>query len=282
MPGSSAVPTPRNHAAPIGHDLRQVGQRLGVVDRGRTTGDPAHERPDAVTGRDGVPAVQPMDECALLPRDEAVRRGVHRDGDTGLRPAFDERVAHGGKGRGRAAPDAEPHLGGTRRVRRQHRSVEHQVGVAHDQQPIFLAGRLALRGIDHDDPVAAGDRVELDRGGKARATPSTQPRGLDLSEQRPPASPVGGGRWCDRSVVGERHRPSVGAQVSKQPDLVDRSARRRLVGLGRSGSFGRSSSRTSVHSGGSRRANVGDGGLEATADPGPAAERPVDHQGRDR
>ena len=55
---------------------------------------------------------------------------------------------------------------------REDRPVEHEVGMAHDQEPILLADRLAFGGVDHDDRIATGDRGELDGGGEARATPS--------------------------------------------------------------------------------------------------------------
>ena len=132
-------------------------------------------------------------------------------------PATDRRT---GRARGRAPPHglADPRdrrAGGARHgddhlVRadgagRGQGAVDHQVGVARQQDGVLAAGRLALGAVGHDHlaPAALGDRGELQRGGEARPAAAAQAAALDLVDQRGAVEPRRAARLARAEQAGQ-------------------------------------------------------------------------------
>ena len=140
-------------------DLRDVRDRLRVLDEGRGAADAALEGPRRGERRPGRPAVQELDERGLLPGDEAIGNFHQAKVDAAVEPAAApalDRLLHclGS----RTVGHCDERLARADRLGCGDRPIEHELGHAAEEHLVLRARRLALGAVDDDDRAPAARR----------------------------------------------------------------------------------------------------------------------------
>ena len=185
VPGSSAVPTFRNHSAP----WRPTRPRWASVSTFWTSvGRPRRPR-SVIRGVfaqwDGKGPPDPVDDGTRLPGDEALGgghdaklRAVEPDPSTFGHRRIDA-LAH-------ITMDDHDDLLRPNKAGRKGCTVEYEVWRAGEEHPVLHAGRLAFRSVCDDEwPAAVSQECsELLSGRERSATVADQPGALDLAQGR--------------------------------------------------------------------------------------------------